>query len=159
MNIEEAQQMASGLDKAHADELLKLENQMCFPLYACSKEVVRRYAPYLEPLGLTYTQYLVMMALWEHGALSVTRLGDLLYLDSGTLTPLLKKMEAKGYLTRTRSTVDERRVDVALTPEGEELKERAYAVPIAMGSCVDISAEEAAQLVALLRKVLGSVTR
>ena len=155
MDILEAQDVVANMAEDQADELLKLDNQLCFPLYACSKEVVRHYAPYLDELDLTYTQYLVMMALWEHGAMSVTKLGSLLYLDSGTLTPLLKKMEAKGFLTRTRSAQDERRVEVALTDAGRKLKERARAVPIAMGSCVDVTPEEAKQLVALLRKVLG----
>ena len=139
------------------DELLKLENQLCFPLYACSKEVVRRYTPFLEKLDLTYTQYLVMMALWEHGPLSVTRLGEMIYLDSGTLTPLLKKMEAKGLVTRTRSTKDERVVCVELTEAGQQLKERAVEVPLGMGQCVGIDVEEARQLAQLLYKVLGNV--
>ncbi len=139
------------------DELLKLENQLCFPLYACSKEVVRRYAPYLDALNLTYTQYLVMMALWEHDKLSVGELGELLYLDSGTLTPLLKKMEEKGYVKRCRSAADERRVNVQLTDEGRALKERAREVPLAMGQCVSIDSGEAAELVRLLRKVLVNV--
>ena len=145
------------LASVQPDELLKLENQLCFPLYACSKEVVHRYAPYLDELGLTYTQYLVMLALWEHGTLSVTQLGELLYLASGTLTPLLKKMEAKGYVTRTRSASDERRVDVALTEAGSDLKVRARSVPLNMGACVNLSFEEGVQLVSLLRKVLGNV--
>lgn len=149
----------TGIDFASAstDDLLKLDNQLCFPLYACSKEVVRRYTPYLEELNLTYTQYLVMMALWEHEVLSVGELGELLYLDSGTLTPLLKKMEEKGFVKRYRSASDERRVNVELTEEGTALKERARAVPIAMGQCVQINSDEAAQLVTLLRKVILNV--
>ena len=114
------------------DELLKLENQLCFPLYACSKEVVRRYTPHLDKLDLTYTQYLVMMALWEYGELSVGELGERLFLDSGTLTPMLKKMEDKGYVSRVRSSVDERRVNVRLTEAGEKLKEEAREVPLAI---------------------------
>ena len=139
------------------DELLKLENQLCFPLYVCSKEVVRRYTPYLDELGLTYTQYLVMLALWEYGPASVGELGERLYLDSGTLTPLLKKMEGKGLVERRRDAADERRVTIVLTDEGTALKERAYDVPVSMGACVDITAEEGAELVRLLRKVLNSV--
>lgn len=139
------------------DELLKLENQLCFPLYACSKEVVRRYTPHLDKLDLTYTQYLVMMALWEYGELSVGELGERLLLDSGTLTPMLKKMEDKGYVTRVRSSVDERRVNVQLTEKGMQLKEKAREVPLAMGQCVSIDSSDAAELVRLLRKVLVNV--
>ena len=139
------------------DELLKLENQLCFPLYACSKEVVRRYTPHLDKLDLTYTQYLVMMALWEYGELSVGELGERLFLDSGTLTPMLKKMEDKGYVSRVRSSVDERRVNVRLTEVGEQLKEEAREVPLAMGQCVNIDPDDAAKLVYLLRKILASV--
>lgn len=140
-----------------ADEVLKLENQLCFPLYACSKEVVRRYTPYLDELDLTYTQYLVMLALWEYGKTSVGALGDRLYLDSGTLTPLLKKMEGKGLLVRKRDAADERRVSVELTPEGAALKDRAKGVPLAMGQCVGIDMEDGMELVRLLRKVLSNV--
>ena len=139
------------------DELLKLENQLCFPLNACSKEVVRRYTPHLDKLDLTYTQYLVMMALWEYGELSVGELGERLFLDSGTLTPMLKKMEDKGYVTRVRSSVDERRVNVQLTEKGMQLKEKAREVPLAMGQCVSIDSSDAAELVRLLRKVLVNV--
>ena len=138
-------------------ELLKLENQVCFPLYACSKEVVRRYTPYLDELDLTYTQDLVRMALWEYGDQSVGELGERLYLDSGTLTPMLKKMEEKGYVERVRSSVDERRVNVCLTDAGSALKERAREVPISMGQCVNIAPEDAAELVRILRQVLVSV--
>lgn len=139
------------------DELLKLENQLCFPLYACSKEVVRRYTPFLDELGLTYTQYLVMMALWEYGSTSVGELGQRLYLDSGTLTPVLKKMEAKGLLERARSAQDERRVEIALTDEGKALKKAAAKVPLAMGQCLSISAEDAAELARLLHKMLDNL--
>ncbi|HAM14338.1 MAG TPA: MarR family transcriptional regulator [Eggerthellaceae bacterium] len=148
---------ATGISAIPTDELLKLENQMCFPLYACSKEVVRRYTPYLDELGLTYTQYLVMLALWEYGDLAVGELGERLYLDSGTLTPLLKKMEAKGLLVRRRDAADERRVSIALTDAGKELKGRARAVPLGMGQCVGLDPEEGAELVRLLRKVIGNV--
>ena len=140
-----------------SDEMLKLENQLCFPLYACSKEVVRRYTPYLDKIGLTYTQYLVMLVLWEHGSMSVGALGERLYLDSGTLTPMLKKMEAKGLLQRRRDAADERRVSVALTERGVALKEKAREVPPAMGQCVGIGADDAVELVRLLRKVLTNV--
>ena len=148
---------AVAADSIPTDELLKLENQLCFPLYVCSKEVVRRYTPYLDKLGITYTQYLVMMALWEHGELSVGDLGEKLYLDSGTLTPMLKKMEEKGLVERKRSSIDERRVNVALTERGAGMKEEARDVPLSMGQCVSISPEDAAALVSLLRKVLVNV--
>jgi len=138
-----------------ADELLKLENQMCFPLYACSKEVVRRYTPYLDKLGLTYTQYLVMLALWEYGPTTVGELGERLYLDSGTLTPLLKKMEAKGLLTRCRGTDDERNLVVTVTEAGMELREKAVEVPERMAGCLKLQPEEAAELYRLLYGLLG----
>ena len=108
---------------------LKLENQLCFPLYAASKEITRRYAPYLEPLDLTYTQYIVMLVLWEEKKCNVSELGKKLFLDSGTLTPLLKKLEAKGYIQRTREQSDERCLSVSLTAEGESLKRKAASVP------------------------------
>lgn len=151
------QDVVEHTDAYSTDELLKLENQLCFPLYACSKEVVRRYTPHLDKLDLTYTQYLVMMALWEYGELSVGELGEQLFLDSGTLTPMLKKMEDKGYVSRVRSSVDERRVNVRLTEAGEKLKEEAREVPLAMGQCVNIDPDDAAKLVRLLRKVLANV--
>ena len=100
-------------------DLLKLENQLCFPLYACSKEIVRRYKVYLDKLDLTYTQYIVMMVMWEDKELNVKELGDKLFLDSGTLTPVLKKLESKGYVTRERSKIDERTLIVTLTKSGE----------------------------------------
>ena len=141
----------------YADELLKLENQLCFPLYVCSKEVVRRYTPFLNELGLTYTQYITMMALWEREPLSIGELGERLYLDTGTLTPLLKKLEDKGLVARTRSAADERRVDVSLTEEGRALKERAAFVPVHMGRCVNLDPEEALELKRLLGKVMGAM--
>ncbi len=137
---------------------LKLENQLCFPLYACAKEVIRKYKPYLDKLGLTYTQYIVMMVMWERKGLTVKELGTALYLDSGTLTPLLKKLEKKGYIARRRSKEDERNLIVSITPAGEELKEQAVQVPAAVGACVDMSQEEAGQLYRLLYKLLGKLT-
>ena len=105
-------------------DALKLENQLCFPLYACSKEIVRRYKPYLDEIDLTYTQYIAMMVLWERGRINVKDMGALLYLDSGTLTPVLKKLEQKGYLTRERDRADERVLNVTITEAGEQLKEQ-----------------------------------
>ena len=136
---------------------LKLENQICFPLYACSKEIIRRYKPYLDELDLTYTQYITMMVLWEKKSTSVKELGHMLYLDSGTLTPVLKKLEAKGYISRTRSTEDERSLIVAITEVGEALKEQAVDVPKQMGECVKLNPQESLQLYNLLYKIIGGL--
>ena len=138
-------------------EQLKLENQLCFPLYACAKEIVRRYQPSLEPLDLTYTQYLVMMALWQYEEQTVKELGQRLWLDSGTLTPVLKKLEAKGYVSRRRSAMDERSVVIAVTEQGNELCHRAAQVPTEVGDCVKLSPEEAAQLHTLLYRLLAGM--
>ena len=127
-------------------DALKLENQLCFPLYACAREVIRQYKPFLDALDLTYTQYIAMMVLWEQGSASVKELGEKLYLDSGTLTPLLKKMEVKGLITRTRSADDERKLIVSLTPAGEALRERALDVPMKMAQCSTLDAADAAEL-------------
>ncbi len=136
-------------------DALKIENQVCFPLYASAKEVVRKYKPYLEPLDLTYTQYIVMMVLWEYGQLNVKELGQILYLDSGTLTPLLKKLEKKGFITRTRSDRDERNLEVAPTEKGMQLREHAVQVPAEVGNCIDLSSDELLTLHDLLHKLLG----
>ncbi|SHM00502.1 DNA-binding transcriptional regulator, MarR family [Anaerosporobacter mobilis DSM 15930] len=135
-------------------DLLKLENQLCFPLYACSKEVVRRYKPFLDEIDLTYTQYIVMLVMWEKSKITVKELGECLYLDSGTLTPVLKKLEAKGYVSRSRSKEDERNLDVTLTSQGKQLREEAVDIPSKVGSCIDLSPEEALKLYELLYKVL-----
>lgn len=135
-------------------DCLKLENQLCFPLYACSKEVVKRYRPYLDAINLTYTQYIAMMVFWEHKIHSVKELGEKLYLDSGTLTPVLKSLEAKGFVKRYRSAADERVLLVELTEEGAALKEKALEVPSLMSSCIPLSPEEKAQLHGLLSKIL-----
>lgn len=137
-------------------EQLKLGNQLCFPLYACAKEVVRSYTPWLSPLGLTYTQYVAMMVLWEHKSVAVKEMGELLFLDSGTLTPMLKKMEQSGWLTRQRCQYDERRVVVTITPEGEALQERLAEVPGRVAQCVKLETEEALQLYRTLHKLLDS---
>ena len=136
---------------------LKLENQLCFPLYACSKEVIRRYKPFLDELDLTYTQYIAMMVMWEKKEVNVKALGECLYLDSGTLTPLLKKLESKGYITRTRSKEDERSLVVAITEKGEALKKDARCVPEKIGACMPLEPEEAMQLYQLLYKLLGKM--
>ncbi len=136
-------------------DMLKLENQLCFPLYACSKEIVRRYKPYLDKIDLTYTQYITMMVMWEHQSINTKEMGKLLYLDSGTLTPVLKKLEQKGFITRKRDEKDERNLNVTLTEQGMKLREEAALVPAQMASCVGITGEEAMQLGVLLHKILG----
>lgn len=138
-------------------ESLKLENQLCFPLYACAKEVVRRYTPYLAPLDITYTQYITMMVLWEYGAMNVNTLGERLYLDSGTLTPLLKKLEKKGLVVRQRSVTDERCLTVSLTEAGWQLREKAVLIPEQLGNCIHLTSEEMTTLYHLLYKVLGEL--
>ena len=138
-------------------ESLKLSNQLCFPLYACSKEIIRKYKPYLDDIDLTYTQYIAMMVLWEKKTVNVKMLGECLYLDSGTLTPVLKKLESKGYITRERSSEDERNLVVSITPEGEKLKDKALSIPPSMGSCVKLTEEEYQVLYKLLYKIIGNV--
>lgn len=137
-------------------DVLKLENQMCFPLYVCSKEIVKRYKPFLDELDLTYTQYITMMALWEHKEANVKELGKNLFLDSGTLTPVLKKLEQKGYISRKRDEKDERVLNVMITEAGEQLKERAVEVPAKIGACVTLEKEDALQLYQILHKMLGA---
>lgn len=137
-------------------DLLKLDNQLCFPLYATAKEVVRRYGPLLDELDITYTQYIALMALWEHNGISVKALGEKLFLDSGTLTPLLKKMESRGLLSRTRDPSDERSVRVTLTEEGFTLRDRALTIPERLFTCLPINLEEAKALQGILKKILGA---
>lgn len=136
-------------------DALKLGNQLCFPLYACAKEIVRRYKPYLDEIDLTYTQYIAMMVLWEHHQVTVKDMGALLYLDSGTLTPVLKKLEQKGYLTRERDKADERVLNVTITPVGEALRDKAIEIPRKMQGCVCLDAQEAQTLYQILHKILG----
>ena len=136
-------------------DCLKLNNQICFPLYACSKEIIKRYKPYLDKVDLTYTQYIAMMALWENETMNVRELGKCLFLDSGTLTPLLKKLEHKGYIMRNRSKDDERNLVVTVTDKGWELREEMLGAPGSMASCVELEPQEAAELYRLLYKVLG----
>lgn len=136
---------------------LKLENQICFPLYACAKEVVKKYKPFLDEIDLTYTQYIAMMVLWEKKRVNVKALGTCLYLDSGTLTPLLKKMEKKGLVVRERSAEDERNLNVTVTAKGEALKEKAAVIPIRMGKCINLSPEDAKTLYRILYQLLGQI--
>ena len=134
---------------------LKLKNQLCFPLYAASREITRKYTPLLKELDLTYTQYIVMLVMWERESLTVGELGHLLYLDTGTLSPLLKAMEEKGLLTRTRQKGDERVVQVELSDKGAALKEKAVAIPQEMGKCMNLTPDEAKALYSILYKILG----
>ena len=134
---------------------LKLENQLCFPLYAAAREVVNQYRPHLDALGITYTQYVTLMVLWERKKATVGELGECLFLDSGTLTPLLKKLEAKGLVTRSRSKKDERSLIVEITEEGMALREQAAVIPEKIAGCVSLKPEEAGTLYRLLYKLLG----
>ena len=138
-----------------SDDCLILENQLCFPLYVASKEIIKRYRPFLETIDLTYTQYITMLVLWEKKSINVKDLGKRLFLDSGTLTPLLKSLEAKGLVNRTRSTNDERILLVTITEKGNTLKEKAQNFPVQMLSCIKLSAEESSDLCRLLKKILG----
>ena len=133
---------------------LKLENQLCFPLYAASKEIVRKYKPLLDELDLTYTQYIVMMVLWEEKELNVKTLGERLFLDSGTLTPLLKKLEDKKYIERKKSMSDERNLIIRITPKGENLKQEAKKIPEQIGKCINLNEKESIALYNLLYKIL-----
>ncbi len=136
---------------------LKLENQLCFPLYAASKEVIKQYVPLLEDLDLTYTQYLSMLVLWEKDGISVKEMGEKLLLDSGTLTPVLKSLERKGYVERQRCRYDERIMIISLTDAGSFLKERALNIPARMASCIELEPDEAKELYRLLYKLLSGL--
>ena len=140
-------------------ERIRLKNQLCFPLYACAKEVVRRYREPLEKLGLTYTQYVVMMAFWEFGGMSEKEVGEKVHLDSGTLDPLLKRLEKQGYVRRVRPENNERVLFVTLTEAGEALKEEALKVPDSMKGCIDLPDEELWELKKLLDKALSKMGR
>ena len=135
-------------------DALKLENQLCFPLYACSREVIKLYRPYLDALGLTYTQYITLMVIWEEGTVNVRDLGKQLYLDSGTLTPVLKHLEAVGYITRRRCPADERVLLVTITEAGLALRDKAVDIPGKLAESVKLDSEETATLFKLLHKLL-----
>ncbi len=136
-------------------DVLKLENQLCFPLYACAREIVKKYRPYLDEIDLTYTQYIAMMVFWEKGSCSAKELGEKLFLDSGTLTPVLKSLEKKGLVKRKRDENDERLLLVEITDRGEKLKERAVDIPAKIAGCVNLDAEEATALYKTLYKILS----
>ncbi len=138
-------------------ESLKIENQLCFPLYACAKEIVRSYQPLLSKIDLTYTQYITMMVMWERKSVTVKELGEILYLDSGTLTPLLKKLEAKGYVTRKRSRDDERSVIIEITKEGMDLREAAASIPEQAACRIVLTPEEARTVYKLMYKMLAGL--
>ena len=139
---------------ANKYDCIRLGNQLCFPLYACAKEVIRQYREPLEELNLTYTQYVVMMVLWEHGDMTEGELGKIVHLDSGTLAPLLKRLEKQGYIDRVRPENNERKLFLSLTETGEALKERAICVPAAMQGCINLPKEELLLLKQLLDKAL-----
>ncbi|MCR4692202.1 MAG: MarR family transcriptional regulator [Lachnospiraceae bacterium] len=137
-------------------EQLKLGNQLCFPMYACARKIVNGYNPYLKPLGLTYTQYIVFMVLWDMENVNVGQLGEILHLDAGTLTPLLKRLEKEGYVTRKRSEEDERVTVVSITEKGNELKEKCKDIPGKLSACgTPLTEKEAKELYRLLYKFLN----
>ena len=140
-------------------ECLRLDNQLCFPLYACAKEVVRRYRKPLEDLQLTYTQYIVMMVLWEHGGITEGELGRKVRLDSGTLTPLLKRLEKQGLIRRERPEHNERKLFLSLTEEGEALLGKAKRIPEQMQGCLNLAEHEMILLRQLLDKALAGMEK
>ena len=142
--------------KKATDDSLKLESQLCFALYVCSKEIIKKYKPLLDPLGLTYTGYITMMALWEKDNVTVKELGERLYLDSGTLTPMLKKLEQQGFLQRTRGT-DERTVFINLTNKGRELKQQALEIPTEMKCNIKLTTDEAVNMLTNLHMLMSNL--
>ncbi len=141
-------------DTSSLDEALKLGSQLCFPLYAASRKIINAYTPILKPLGITYTQFIVFMVLWENDNLAVGEIGARLHLDNGTLTPLLKKMEKEGYISRKRSPQDERTVIISLTKDGIKMKDRAREIPKKIKSCVNLSSEDAGELYRILYQLI-----
>ena len=137
-------------------EAMKLSNQLCFPLYAASRNVIGQYTPYLNELGLTYTQYLVFLVLWEKDGITVSEICEKLKLDSGTVSPLLKKLQQAGYIRKLRSAGDDRVVEITLTEEGKALQEKAKDVPMKVASCIDLSPEKAKMLYDLLYELLDN---
>ncbi|MGC5324705.1 MarR family winged helix-turn-helix transcriptional regulator [Brevibacillus sp. SYSU BS000544] len=141
------------------DELLKLDNQLCFAVYACSREITSLYRPYLDQLGITYPQYLALLVLWDVQECSVKELGDRLYLDSGTLTPMLKRMEAADLIKRQRSVDDERKVNVRLTENGKALKEEAYCIPEVLFAKSGVTPTEFQSLLAQFNGLLHKINQ
>ena len=144
-------------NRTQSNTALLLDSQLCFPLYACAREVVKRYRPFLDGIGLTYTQYIAMMVLWETPCISSRQLGRRLFLDSGTLTPVLKKLESMGYINRKRDEKDERNLILTLTEAGEALKERAALIPPQMSACIRMDPQDALQLYTLLHRLLDTM--
>ncbi|MBQ1316929.1 MAG: MarR family transcriptional regulator [Lachnospiraceae bacterium] len=138
------------------EEAMKLDNQLCFPLYAAARRVTGLYTPYLKPLGLTYTQYIVLLVLWEKDGITVGEICERVMLDNGTVSPLLKKLQQDGYIERKRSGEDERIVLITLTGEGRALKERAKEVPAKVAGCIDLPPEKAQTLYTLLYELLDN---
>ena len=138
-------------------DALKLESQLCFPLYAASREIIKKYTPLLNELDLTYTQYVAMMVMWEEKEINVKDLGEKLYLDSGTLTPLLKKLEAKGYINRERSKEDERSLIISITEKGDELRDNAIRIPQKVSACVNLDPKKAKALYSMLYELLDKM--
>ena len=138
---------------------IKLKNQLCFPIYLCSKEIIRKYSKVLEKLNLTYTQYIVMMYFWEVKTSNVKDLGKCLLLDSSTLTPLLKKLEKKGFIERKKNQIDERNLDLSLTKLGESLKQDALGVPKEIRKCLSLTNDETTMLYSLLYKILNNIEK
>ena len=136
---------------------LQLNSQLCFPLYAAARKVVNHYTPYLKPFGITYTQYIVLLALWESGSATVGDLCRRLYLDNGTITPLLKKLEEAGFIARSRSKQDERVVTITVTESGWDLRQQVKDIPFQVGGCIPLPQEEALQLYQLLHKLIRTM--
>lgn len=135
-------------------DVLKLENQICFPIYACSKEIIKKYRPLLRELDLTYTQYLVMLIMWEYKSMKIKELGEKLLLDSGTITPVVKSLEKKGFVEKRRSDEDERIVEVSVTELGWISREKAVEIPSKLIECIGLDEKEGIQLYSLIRKLL-----
>ena len=144
-------------NRTQSNTALLLDSQLCFPLYVAARKVVNHYTPLFKPLGITYTQYIVLLALWESGSATVGDLCRRLYLDNGTITPLLKKMEECGYIARSRSKQDERVVTVTVTEAGWELRQAVKDVPFQVGGCIPLSREESFALYQLLRKLISTL--
>ena len=134
---------------------LKLSNQLCFPLYAAAKSVISKYTPVLKPFDLTYTQYIALLVIFEEKEVSIKDLGEKLFLDSGTISPLIKKLENKGYIKKKRLSKDERIVKVTLTKEGEQLEKELRVVPPQVGKCINLAPKDVITLYTLLQKLLG----
>ena len=140
-------------------DTLKLKNQLCYPIYLCSKEIIRKYTPLLDEINLTYTQYIVMMYFWENKKCNVKELGKTLLLDPSTLTPLLKKLENKGFITRKKSTIDERNLNIEITKKGMNLRDKALGIPNKIGICLNLTDNEAETLYKLSYKILMNIER